>query len=132
MLFPDSYFSAKRRLVNHAIETTALVDTQLSLGAVLRGTPHVVVHFEGVSGLLETVFDVTPCSSIMPFCASQVSELFSCWQVFSVHLNWSRIGHVQQHHFRLLLADLKANLLCVSTESGRLFLHVLVSMGDQG
>ena len=43
-----------------------------------------------------------------------------------------RVGHFQQHHFCLLLADLQANSLCVSAESGRLFLDVLVSMGDQG
>ena len=84
-----------------------------------------------VSGLVETVLDVIPCSSIMPYCAAQVSELFSCWQVFSVHLNWCRVGHVQRHHSCLLLADPQANLLCVSADSGRLFLHVLVSMGDQ-
>ena len=68
----------------------------------------------------------------MPYCAAQVSELFSRWQVFSVHLNWSRFEHAQQYHFCLLLADRQANLLCASAESGRLFLHVLLSMGDQG
>ena len=60
----------------------------------------------------------------MPYCAAQVSELFSCWQIFSVHSNWIRIEHVQQYH----LLDLQANLICVSAESGRLFLHVLVIM----
>ena len=109
-----------------------MVDLQLGLGAVLRGPLHVVVHSKGLSGFVKTVSDVTPCSSIMPYCITQVSELFSCWQVFSVHLNWFRVGHVQQHHFCLLLADLQANVLCVSGESGRLFLHVVVSMGDQG
>ena len=69
--------------------------------------------------------------SIMASCAAQVSELFSCWQIFSVHLTWFRVGHVQQHHFYLLLVNLQANLLCVSVESRRLLLHVLVSMGDQ-
>ena len=108
-----------------------MVDLQLGRGALLRRPPHVVEHSEGVSGLVETVLDVTPCSTIMPYCAAQVSELFSCWQVFSVHLNWFRVGYVQQHHFCLFLADLQANLLCVSAESGLLFLHVLVSMGDQ-
>ena len=68
----------------------------------------------------------------MPYCAAQVSELFSRWQVFSVHLNWSGFGHAQQYHLCLLLADRQANLLCASAESGRLFLHVLLSMGDQG
>ena len=43
-----------------------------------------------------------------------------------------RVGHLQQHHFCLLLADLQANSLCVSAESRRLFLDMLVSMGDQG
>ena len=43
-----------------------------------------------------------------------------------------RVGQFQQHHFCLLSADLQANSLCVSAESGRLFLDVLVSMGDQG
>ena len=112
---------------------TALVDLQIfsAWSAVVRGPPHLVEYSEGVSGLVETVLDVIPCSSIMPYCAAHVSELFSCWQVFSVHLNWCRVGHVQQHHSCLLLADPQANLLCVSAESGRLFLHVLVSMGDQ-
>ena len=95
-----------------------MVDLQLGLGAVLRGPSHVVEHSKDVSGLVETVLDVTSCSSIMPYCAAQVSELFSCWQVLPVHLNWFRVGHVQQHHFGLLLADLQANLLCVSAESG--------------
>ena len=65
----------------------SFVDLQLGLGAVLRGRVHVVEHAEGVSGLVETVLDVTPCSSIMPYCAAQVNELFSRWQVYSVHLN---------------------------------------------
>ena len=75
---------------------TAFVDLQLSLGAVLWGPPHVV----------ETVLDVTPCSSIMPYCSAQLNELFSCWQVFCFHLDWLRIGRVKQHHFFLLFADL--------------------------
>lgn len=90
-----------------------MVDTQLGLGAVLRGLPHVVEHSEGVSDLVETVLDVTPCSSIIPYRAAQVSELLRCRQVFSVNMNWFRAGNVQQHHFCILLADLQANLLCV-------------------
>ena len=108
-----------------------MVDLQLGLCAVLRGPTHIVEHSEGVSGLVERVLDVTPCSSIMPYYAAWVSELFSCLSS-SVHWNWFRVGHVQQHHFCLLLADLQANFLCISAESGRLFLHVLVSMEDQG
>ena len=56
-----------------------MVDLQLGLGAVLTGRVHVVEHAEGVSGLVETVLDVTPCSSIMPYYAAQVNELFSRW-----------------------------------------------------
>ena len=50
-----------------------MVDLQLSLGAVLRGRVHVVEHPNVVSGLVETVLGVTPCSSIMPYCAAQVN-----------------------------------------------------------
>ena len=90
-----------------------MVDLQLGLGAVLRGLPHVVEHSEGVSDLVETVLDVTPCSLIIPYRAAQVSELLRCLQVFSVKMNWFRVGNVQQHHFCFLLADLQVNLLCV-------------------
>ena len=85
----------------------------MASGAVPRGLPHVVEHSEGVSDLVETVLDVTPCSSIIPYRAAQVSELLRCRQVFSVNMNWFRAGNVQQHHFCILLADLQANLLCV-------------------
>ena len=46
-----------------------------------------VEHREGVSSLVETVLDVTPCSYIIPYCATQVNKLLSYWEVFSVHLN---------------------------------------------
>ena len=47
-----------------------MVDLQLGLCAVLRGPTHIVEHSEGVSGLVERVLDVTPCSSIMPYYAA--------------------------------------------------------------
>ena len=90
-----------------------MVDLQLGLGAVLRGLPHVVDHSEGVTDLVETVLDVTPCSSIIPYRAAQVSELLRRRQVFSVNMNWPRVGNVQHDHFCILLADLQVNLLCV-------------------
>ena len=67
-----------------------MVDVQLGLGAVPRGLPHVVEHSEGVSDLVETVLDVTLCSSIIPYRAAQVRELLRCRQVFSVNMNWFR------------------------------------------
>ena len=92
---------------------TALVHLQLGFGAVLRGLPQVVEHSEGVSDLVETVVEVTPCSSIIPYRAARERELLRCCQVFSVNMNWFRVGNLQQHHFCILLADLQVNLLCV-------------------
>ena len=105
-----------------------MVDLQLGLGAVLRGLPHVVELSEGVSDLLERVLDVTPCSSIIPYSAAQVSELLRCRQVCSVNMNWFRVGNVQQHHVCILLADLQVNLLCVGLSFPAIF---FLSMGDQ-
>ena len=50
---------------------TALVDLQLGLFAVLRWPTHIVEHSEGVSGLVERVLDVTPCSSYFPACVGE-------------------------------------------------------------
>ena len=90
----ESWLRSLAVILQHSESYSKVESTQheysLSLVSVLYWDdfPHVVQHSEGVSGLVEAIPDVATCSTIVPYSATEVGEVFGCLKIFSVHFDW--------------------------------------------
>ena len=105
-----------------------MIELQLGTSAVGGRTPYLIHHMERISGLVETALDVQVSSSISTDDAAEVGKSVCVMKLFVINLDWSCVGSIQCHNFRLPAADVQANLLCKGVEALRLLLYVGVGV----
>ena len=105
-----------------------MIQFQPGLGALLLGPLYIVEHSDYIYGFHKAVLDVFVCSSIMSDCVVLVREFPRRWKILSVRSDQLGVWDIQNQNFCFVLADLLANLLSKSTETGCFLLLMVMGV----